>query len=683
MNFTKALFVSALAAGIASCVNDAEFDVGGSPAKSQLVAVEIGASEKLTSTDTRATYGEQGEFSWEAGDKIMVVYQASSTTTTTSSDGDVVYDTETEVDFTGAFTTQNTGKTASFTGSVEPFSGETTFFSYHMVGPQEDYVYFYVIDKVNGTGRTNRYYLSGYEYPSSTPEVQTNAIGLMVAQSSGATVSGDEDYNIPGFEFNQVASFFQFELKNHPTDEKITDIYLMPTSLVDSFINGGDIYEGTDATTNNVFLDNVEMSMSTGEVVYVNSYSSYIWLMIAEDYDIANNYFTMPIFPTNVADVPLSICLEVEADNGSVYIYDYDLNQGVNFKQNTIHRKSGLSWSNFDKTTVVSVSNLSDFDDSSYAPDATEWIINAEGVDTLTAANLAGLKAALSNNKYANGSIYLELSDVSIGANAFESQDGLPALGGVYLTRGASIGNSAFAGCVNLQDFTLDNATSTGSDEDASTDGNSTSTDGYTTTTIEVSLGTGIFEGCTSLASCTISTDEYPANTFKNCQSLSYINLYSVKYIGDSAFENCVMLGVSSADDTNSDGTTGSSSPSIDMRTIASIGERAFYNCDQIKIIYLYPSVGSSSDEDATDGSAQFSLGANAFHRDDTENNSSESYTSGVVLYTNSYMESNVSYKTLSVSNIAYEFDKIYINGVLQTAGDGTATGEDADVENF
>ncbi len=645
---TKALLLSLMAAAVVSCAEDEGFDsVESGSTSQQTFMIEIEASQGVEESTTRASYGETGEFSWTAGDQFILAYQLDSDTSITlDSDTSTTRSSTYNGSYFSEFTTQEDAKSAYFTGEVMPFEGDTTVYACYfghsfMLNEAQ-----YNIDFENQSIYLHNSHLTGWSNTSNaTATVSGESMGCMVAAASGASVESAENYYIPALNFKQVASFFQFELQDHPDDLTIEYISLMPTWMVEHYISGGEDLDNDY----NTFVDEADVSLESGEIISVSGYDDEVGFEIDSEYDRNNPFFTLPLFPCDVAE-DLTLMLEVEGDDGSYYIYYYDLGTGVNFKRNTIHRKSGLSWNDFTVYTYSSVIPLSNFDDETYIPAELEWIIDTEGKTDLTADDLAGLRRALSNESLAAGSIELSFEEVtSFGAEAMKGD--LTALGGLFIeiSEDIYIGDAAFAGNTNLEYLYVSNMYDDGAD-------------------LIATMGEGVFEGCTSMEDCQTKSETYPTRTFKDCSSLYWIDM-DVTSIGESAFENCTSLYAYE----------GSTYSSLDMYSIKEIGARAFYNCDQFTSININRWSGITLDY----------LGAEAFHRDAADG-TSESYTPNVELYTNSFMQGNVDYKTFSFDTVSYEFAKIFVDGVEQTEGGDVvidpqqpSTGDDADVEEL
>lgn len=124
-----------------------------------------------------------------------------------------------------------------------------------------------------------------------------------------------------------------------------------------------------------------------------------------------------------------------------------------------------------------------------------------------------------------------------IGDSAFAGCTNLQAIVASQVTY---IGNSAFFGCSNATSFSIANATNIGNEAFS----NCTSI----TKTIEfnndVSYGTGVYKGCTGLKTATIagSTTQIPKQMFSGCSNLETIEYSTLNNIGSEAFKDCVKL---------------------------------------------------------------------------------------------------------------------------------------------
>lgn len=88
--------------------------------------------------------------------------------------------------------------------------------------------------------------------------------------------------------------------------------------------------------------------------------------------------------------------------------------------------------------------------------------------------------------------------------------------------------------------------------------------------TTVTTLGEGIFQGCTSMTTTTITAGGIATvsdNMYKGCTKLATVNITDVTSIGDSAFEGCVLLA------------------SIAPTAVLSIGDYAFKDCTKLATI--------------------------------------------------------------------------------------------------
>ena len=137
----------------------------------------------------------------------------------------------------------------------------------------------------------------------------------------------------------------------------------------------------------------------------------------------------------------------------------------------------------------------------------------------------------------------------------------------------SSIPNSAFYGCATLTSIDLTHVTS---------------------------LGSGVFNGCTNLASVTLGNGitTLPDITFNGCSSLTSINLTHVSSLGTNrygycnAFNGCtnlatVTLGSALTILPASTFTGCSSLTSIDMTHVTSMGTYVFYGCSSLTSVTI------------------------------------------------------------------------------------------------
>ena len=145
------------------------------------------------------------------------------------------------------------------------------------------------------------------------------------------------------------------------------------------------------------------------------------------------------------------------------------------------------------------------------------------------------------------------------------------------------IGESAFKYCEKLNNIDLSSVTSVGKSAfyesgitgklNIPTDcivGNYafTGTD-ITAVSVEGQLGEYVFSECSKLTSFKISRTSIPSGTFRNCTSLTQIDLSSITELGSEAFSGCTGL------------------TQIDLSSITELGSEAFSGCTGLKYLTI------------------------------------------------------------------------------------------------
>ncbi len=200
-------------------------------------------------------------------------------------------------------------------------------------------------------------------------------------------------------------------------------------------------------------------------------------------------------------------------------------------------------------------------------------------------------------------SIIIPNSVTEIGERAFFICDNLASVTiGSSVT---SIGNSAFWGCDNLTSIIIPNSvTSIGELAFSSCDNLTNVTIGSSVT----SIGNSAFEGCKNLTSIIIpnSATSIGERAFYDCENLTSVTISdSVTTIGSLAFKSCISLKEFKGEFASADGrcliidgTLNSFAPYglteyIIPDSVTSIGEWAFYDCENLTSVIIPNSVTS------------------------------------------------------------------------------------------
>lgn len=216
--------------------------------------------------------------------------------------------------------------------------------------------------------------------------------------------------------------------------------------------------------------------------------------------------------------------------------------------------------------------------------------------ESMVSADISAYAGALPAQTFAQAT---ELSSVafgagltSIGAECFAAT-ALTQLN-LAATQVSSVGDRAFAGCGSLKSVVLGNITSLGNGafaasgapalesvafgEGSTVLGTNTFSGQSALVTVDLSsaqssnvkLGAGVFRGCSSLATLTMSVAEAGDSAFEGCSSLSSgLDLSNLTKAGNAAFKNCKLLTVTS------------------LPLAESVGDEAFYGCEAVQSLAM------------------------------------------------------------------------------------------------
>jgi len=265
-------------------------------------------------------------------------------------------------------------------------------------------------------------------------------------------------------------------------------------------------------------------------------------------------------------------------------------------------------------------------------------------VSKLTGLVLPSGVTAIEENTF-NGaaelaSISLPDTIVSIGENAFYE---CSSLTGINLPALTTLGNSAFAGCADLESVTFATGCSiTAIEHD--TFANCSSLTSINIPASVITIGELAFQACEALPDITL-----PANlqgiedsAFVDCKKLNVMRIpASVTYIGQEAFMNCF-----------SDSSLSSNGVFLLISGTPSLGERAFKDCTYIKnFTYLGTTFNSST---------------NVFSGCDNISDIIMTNCTEITLYSNMFSNSN--------RNVTFELVKNNITLTLHNNGDFAGT---------
>lgn len=154
-----------------------------------------------------------------------------------------------------------------------------------------------------------------------------------------------------------------------------------------------------------------------------------------------------------------------------------------------------------------------------------------------------------------------------------------------------SVGSCAFEGCTSLSEINEDNKLINIED--------SAFKDCSSLTSIDIpiceQIGQNAFEGCTELTSVNINNEKgykLGANVFNGCSKLSDVNFNKCTSMGDSAFENCTSLNESSLNICEYIGNNAykecNNLSQVSLYKCNTIGKDAFLNCKNLKKVYVH-----------------------------------------------------------------------------------------------
>ncbi len=482
-------------------------------------------------------------FSWHEGDEVSLIVL-----NTTGNDNQ-------------KFTAAETSGTAPLSGQIATWDGSNTVFAiypYSNVG--------YTVSDSN----TIVYLSSQQSIDASADNNFTNA--LLVASSSNATATSEDDYNIPTLEFKQAMAFYQLKLVDIPSDEVLSEIGFSCDSEVFT------TYANIDLST--AVANSVVKSSTISSTIY-NSTEATATINFA-------------IIPVDLTNIPVTIYVKTSGgETNKSYIKHYD--SGVNFERNSIVYSSEgvLSLiSDFESETTDEVA-LADISSTSY-PSGDTWVITDKSASKV---DFTGLISALTAAYSQSSSRRITLEFPNLESFPIESLYGCKAITAVYAPVATSIGDSAFYGCTNLASISFPIATSIGA-----------STFRGCTTLSELSLplltsiGTYGFYSCTNIETLSLPVVKTIGTyAFRSCSSISTVELPLVESLGSYSFYGCTnitTLSLPSAITVSSSAFYSCSSLiSVSLPLVTSIGSDSFCNCSNLLSVSM-PSVitvGSSS----------------------------------------------------------------------------------------